>query len=551
MVHRGATGVEILANFKIRTKLAVFMGFLVVMLLATGIVGIVGITASKNALLSVYDDHLLGINQLNEIRNRQIQIRLTLLTARQEKDAFEITDQMDKVRGLIFQIENLLTGYGERVRTEEQKKLYDDFVAARIHFGMTGVMPAIDLLQKMDFRATDQLLREKLVPAYDRASHGIDALIQHQMDQAKSENDRVTLMTRSIYVLSLGAMGAGIALAVIVGMLIARSVNAGVSAIEKAASRLADGDLTARTEFQSKDELGEVAGAFNRMAGDFSTVIGELHRSADRVAGAAATLSNTADRVSEGSKGQMEGAAGAARSIEDMNGAVKEIAHRAEAVVTAADEASALSDHGQRVVAGTVQGIRQVASAVSESARLITALGNRSDQIGQIVQVIKGIAEQTNLLALNAAIEAARAGEQGRGFAVVADEVRNLAARTAGATAEISEMIGAIQAETAGAVTAMESGSRQVQVGVDQANQALQALQQIDGSVKRVVEMIQGIAAATRSQSQATEEITTRVEQIARMASANSAHVDNTAQASHDLHKLAAHFQQVVSRFRV
>jgi methyl-accepting chemotaxis protein len=247
----------------------------------------------------------------------------------------------------------------------------------------------------------------------------------------------------------------------------------------------------------------------------------------------------------------MEGAAGAARSIEDLNGAVKEIAHRAEGAVTAADEANAMSDHGQRVVAGAVQGIQQVAGTVGETARLITALGQRSNQIGQIIQVIRGIAEQTNLLALNAAIEAARAGEQGRGFAVVADEVRNLAERTAGATAEIGEMIKAIQTETGSAVAAMETGSRQMESGLSQANQALGSLQQIDASVKRVVEMIQAIAAATRSQSQATETITVRVEQIAQMARDNSTHVDTTAQASHDLHKLAAHFQQVVSRFKV
>jgi methyl-accepting chemotaxis protein len=203
------------------------------------------------------------------------------------------------------------------------------------------------------------------------------------------------------------------------------------------------------------------------------------------------------------------------------------------------------------VVANAVNGIQQVAVTVSESARLVTALGSRSDQIGQIIQVIRGIAEQTNLLALNAAIEAARAGEQGRGFAVVADEVRNLAERTAGATAEIAEMIKAIQSETADAVNAMENGNRQVEEGVVQAGQAMQALQQINGGVKRVVEMIQGIAAATRSQSQATEAITSRVEQIAQMARDNSTHIDRTTQASHDLHTLSAHFQKVVSRFRV
>jgi methyl-accepting chemotaxis protein len=247
----------------------------------------------------------------------------------------------------------------------------------------------------------------------------------------------------------------------------------------------------------------------------------------------------------------VENAGSAANSIEDLNAAVKVIAQRAEGAVTAADEANAMSDHGQRVVAGAVQGIQQVASTVSQAAALITALGQRSKEIGQIIQVINDIAEQTNLLALNAAIEAARAGEQGRGFAVVADEVRNLAGRTAGATAEISNMIKTIQSETGSAVSAMENGSRQVEGGVEQANQAMQALQQINVSVKRVVEMIQGIAAATRSQSQATDTITIRVEKISEMAKDNSLHIDRTTQASHDLHELSAYFQKLVSRFRM
>ncbi|MFA6902259.1 MAG: methyl-accepting chemotaxis protein [Gallionellaceae bacterium] len=181
----------------------------------------------------------------------------------------------------------------------------------------------------------------------------------------------------------------------------------------------------------------------------------------------------------------------------------------------------------------------------------MTSLGHRSDQIGQIVNVIKDIAEQTNLLALNAAIEAARAGEQGRGFAVVADEVRKLAERTATATAEISQMISAIQSETVNAVTTMEKGSAEVNDGVALVNQAGQSLQNINSSVKRVVQMIEQISDATRSQSEATNEITQRVEHIAEMAKENTSSVDETTQASRDLQKLSADLQQVVSRFKL
>ena len=174
----------------------------------------------------------------------------------------------------------------------------------------------------------------------------------------------------------------------------------------------------------------------------------------------------------------------------------------------------------------------------------MVSLGQRSDQIGQIINVIKDIAEQTNLLALNAAIEAARAGEQGRGFAVVADEVRKLAERTALATSEISKMISAIQSETGNAVATMEKGSSEVSDGVALANQAGKSLQNINNSVKRVVDMIEQISESTRSQSETTNEITQRVEHIAEMAQENTVSVNETTHASHDLQKLSGHLQQ-------
>ncbi len=542
---------DVISSLKIRTKLTLFIVVFALVLMATGAAGLAGITVSRNALASVYGDHLLGINILNEIRNRQMQIRIQLLESRQQTDAFEIVDDMDRVRGYIFQIEKLMQEFVGRNQSAEERRLYEEFVQARLEFGRNGVMPMMDLLQKQDIRGVDRIRVQTLNPAYEKASRAIDAVIQYGVDAAKADYERVTRLTYSIYALSVAIILIGVGLAVVIGLVIVRPLTSGVRRLEQAALRLADGDLTARADLRNRDELGEVANAFNRMAGEFGTVIGDLHDSADKVAGAAGTLTTTSDRVAEISRGQMEGAATAAHSIEDLNAAVKEIAQRAEAVVSAVDEANAMSDHGRQVVGGAVQGIREVAVTVSQTAGLITALGQRSNQIGQIVQVIKGIAEQTNLLALNAAIEAARAGEQGRGFAVVADEVRNLAERTGGATAEIADMIRAIQTETGNAVSAMEHGSRQVESGVEQANEAMQALQKIDTSVKQVVEMIQGIAAATRSQSQATETITSRVEEIAAMARNNNSNVDHAAQAAHDLHKLSAHFQQRVSKFRV
>ena len=215
----------ILSNIKLRTKLFAFIGFMAVMLVVAGGTGLYGITASKQALLSVYNDHLQGINLLGEVRNRQMQIRGQLLTSRLETDAFEIVDGMDRVRSHIFHIEKNITEYKEKVRSPEQQKLLDEFIAARNEYGMSGVMPSVGALSAMNFKEADNIRKNTLETAYEKASRGIDAMIAYQSEQAKSEYERVSLLTNSVYVLSIAAVLAGVALAIVVGLLLARGAN--------------------------------------------------------------------------------------------------------------------------------------------------------------------------------------------------------------------------------------------------------------------------------------------------------------------------------------
>lgn len=540
-----------LTNLKIRTKLFILIIFTSLLMIAIGATGLLGIHSSTNALSSVYNDHLLSINQLNEIRNNQMQMLIELSSARQEKDAFEILGHIDKVRSNMFQIENILTSYGSKKLSAEEKILWDAFVTARTSYGMSGVIPTIDLLQGEKFDEADKLRKETLDPAYAKASHGIDSLIGFQVDKAKDEYEKITKLSKITRIGSIASIIIGLSLSILIGYVITRSVSCGVRELAFAATKLANGDLTTRASWDSKDELGDVARVFNKMAENFAALIHQVRDSTDRITEATKTQSSTAEKVLSLSNSQTAQAASAAQSIEGLNMAVKDIAQRAESVVLASNEASDMSSQGQKVVNNAVQGIQQISQTVSESANLIAALGQRSDQIGQIVKVIKDIADQTNLLALNAAIEAARAGEQGRGFAVVADEVRKLAERTTSATAEISGMITAIQSETSHAVVTMEKGSTQVSDGVALANQAGESLLEINSSVKRVVEMIQQIAASTRSQSEATNEITASVEHIADMARENADSVAMTTDASHDLEQLSGSLQQLISQFKL
>jgi methyl-accepting chemotaxis protein len=542
---------SLIKNLKIRTKLNILVIFASLLMVAIGTSGLLGINISNSALSSVYNQNLLHIIQLNEVRDHQTQVRTELLEAGLERDGFEILARIDKVRSSLFQIETILGEYNKHTMSAEEKKLMDAFMAERMDYGRNGVIPILDLLQAEKFEQVQKLRKEVMNPGYAKASVGIDALIQLQVDAAKKEFERVEKATKIIRIIAIATIIIGLVLSIALGIIITRSVNCGVRELAVTAKKLANGELTARVNWDSTDELGDVGRAFNQMATEFSSLISQVRQSADQVASAAAVQAGTAEKVSAISGNQSQQAAIAASSIENLNTAVKEIAQKTDDVVTSANDASTMAAEGQKVVNKAVQGIQQVATTVKESAQLMVALGQRSDQIGQIVNVIKDIAEQTNLLALNAAIEAARAGEQGRGFAVVADEVRKLAERTATATSEISKMISAIQSETGNAVSTMEKGSSQVSDGVALANQAGQSLQNINSSVKRVVEMIEQISEATRSQSEMTNEITKRVEHIAEMAQENTSSIDETTHASHDLQNLSGHLQQVVSRFKL
>jgi methyl-accepting chemotaxis protein len=542
---------NLIKDLKIRTKLNILLIFASLLMVAIGTTGLIGINISNTALSSVYNEKLLSIIQLNEVRDNQNRIRAALLEAGQERDGFEILNHIDKVRSGMFKIETNLGEYTKHAMSADEKKMIDEFIAQRLDYGRNGVLPILDLLQAEKFEQAQKLSKDVMTPGFAKASNGIDALIQLQVDAAKNEYERVEKLTKIIRIAAIASIIIGLSLSITIGLIISRSVSCGVRELGKTATRLANGELTARVDWNSKDELGDVGRSFNQMAIEFSSLISQVRQSADQVAIAAATQSATADKVSVISDNQTQQAAIAATSIENLNSAVQGIAQKTADVVTSSNNASNMSKEGQQIVNKAVLGIQQVANTVSESAKLMSALGQRSDQIGQIIKVIKDIAEQTNLLALNAAIEAARAGEQGRGFAVVADEVRKLAERTATATSEISKMISAIQSETVNAVTTMEKGSTQVSEGVALANQAGASLQNINNSVTHVVEMLKQISESTLTLCESTNDTTMRVEHIAEMARENTSSIDETTHASHDMLKLSAHLQQVVSRFKL
>lgn len=333
---------------------------------------------------------------------------------------------------------------------------------------------------------------------------------------------------------------------------ISRGIVHPLKAVVARAELIADGNLTGiELDARSRDEVGNLAAAVNKMQRSLGEMLQSVASTAEQVASASAEISSNACQTASGAEAQKDQVHQIATAMQEMSVTVREVSDNSNQAATVARQASATAREGGEIVNQTLTSMRALAAFVQETGKNIQELGSRSDQIGKIIGVIDDIADQTNLLALNAAIEAARAGEQGRGFAVVADEVRKLAERTTKATKEIADMISGIQAETRVAVEKMSSGTAQVERGVEATNRAGEFLKQIIGQADHVGEVVTQIATAVTQQSSATQQVSTNMEQINQLVVESADGAQQSAQACEHLSGFALEMQHLVSRFNV
>jgi methyl-accepting chemotaxis protein len=540
-----------LERFKIGTRLSVSFAIATFIILILGAAGYFGISRAVDNADDIATSHatLLELSQSNRAEIN--------LMRRFEKDAFINLADPAKVDEYRKKWELSLTSFTKQndamlklVDTAQEREAISAIKKQSDEYAV-GFRNVCSLIASGEITTTQDA--NKAIGQYKNAIHQTETLVADFSKLMHKDLDEMVTATHrdaKTFRLIIGILAVvSASLATLLAILITRSITAPLHTLVTAATTIAAGDLTTHLAVTSNDETGQLTAAMKAMTENLRTIIGQVTGTASQVAAAATQLNATAGTIAAGAEDVAAQSGTVATAGEEMSATSGDIAQNCQMASEGAQRASQSASDGAQVVERTVVVMGQIAEKVLETAKTVESLGARSDQIGNIIGTIEDIADQTNLLALNAAIEAARAGEQGRGFAVVADEVRALAERTTRATREISVMIKAIQSETKGAVLAMEQGVQQVEAGTEEAAKSGNALREILEQVNDVAMQVNQIATAAEEQTATTSEISSNMLRITEVVQHTSQGAQESSSAAARLNDYAGELQRLVRQF--
>ncbi|WP_153109923.1 methyl-accepting chemotaxis protein [Propionivibrio limicola] len=538
-------------NVTIAQRILLLIATSVISLLLVGGAGLYVANKQAEGIKIIVEDSLTSIQTLGEARQMFMALRLSVYGHVMSTDPMTKLGVESMVNFNREEVEKFLKEYEKLLSNDEDKKLLEADVSsfkAYIDLVNNEVLPKS---RQNDSSAGDMVITELSALGF-KTLENLNAHMEFNRGNAEKYTQEAMQTSAQGKITSLIVIALGIAFAAGLGLFTLRSIKSSLSQIQSSVNLIErDLDFTVRARVAANDEIGQTTVSLNRLLDKLQNNLKSISQSAQSVATAAGQMASTSNQVATASHQQSEAASDMAATVEEMTVSVNHVADRALEADRISDESGQLAISGEKVIGQTVNDIQDIASTVHEAARLIQGLEEHSQQISKVVTVIKEVADQTNLLALNAAIEAARAGEQGRGFAVVADEVRKLAERTSSSTQEISTTIDAIRISAGDAVASMQGVVSKVSQGVDRAQEASESIKQIGEGSRHAVAMVEEIASAIREQGAATNNIATQVERIAQMSEESSAAATNSASVANDLDRLATDMQRIVSAYRL
>lgn len=549
---------NLLSKITIKARLIFLVTFAVLQLAILGLISINAMSSAESGLKSVYEDRLIPTGQLSQIIDLMRDNHNQLLLALQHSPDSHtlamhnhpVSLHLELVEKNIATSNTLWQAILKTQLTTEERVLASDFANKMNSFVQKGLKEVDDLIRAGKYEAANLQLLKETGPTFQSAYAAAEKLWQQQLDVARATYNDTRAENEFVLNTAIVLMIVGVILLSLLAMVTIKGISSAVTHLTETSSQLAAGNLTVHSQYDSHDELGDIADAFNTICDKFRTVVKELSDTTVQLAAAAEETSVITGESSVRIKQQQSETEQVATAMTEMTATVQDVARNAAEAEQSALQADSLTNDGRTVAGQALNATRELAQEVEQTAKVIHDLEAESVNIGGVLDVIRGIAEQTNLLALNAAIEAARAGEQGRGFAVVADEVRTLAGRTQESTQEIQSMIERLQQGTGEAVTAMQRGQEKAEHSLSRVEQADQALEEINQAVSRIKDMNAQIATAAEEQGAVAEEINRNIVSINDLSIQSAQGAEQTAVASTQQAHLAADLQAMAAKFR-